>query len=104
MLAAVSLTIEHIVIHDLMNLGLQRTVGTFQFIVFGLIAGWAYEALRLHERRRKEAESRLEEERRQAARLEQAAPAPLDVRGLDALFVFEEPEDLVEGRPALPAQ
>lgn len=73
MLAAVSLTIEHIVIHDLMNLGLPRTVGTFQFIVFGLIAGWAYEALRLHELRRKEAEGRLEEERRQAARLEQGA-------------------------------
>jgi signal transduction histidine kinase len=73
MLAAVALTLEHVVIHDLMNLGLGRTVGTFQFIVFGLIAGWAYEALRLHEQRRHEAETRLEEERRQAVRLEQGA-------------------------------
>ncbi len=73
MLAAVGLTLEHIIIHDLMNLGMPRTVGTFQFIVFGLIAGWAYEALRLHERRRKEAEKQLMEERRQAARLEQGA-------------------------------
>ena len=36
MAASVALLLEHVLIHDLMNLGVARTIGTFQFLVFGL--------------------------------------------------------------------
>jgi len=73
MVAALIVLVEQVVLHDLMNLGLQRTVGTYQFLVFGLLAGWSFDALRNEERRRVAAESQLDEERRAAVRMDQGA-------------------------------
>lgn len=73
MAAAVALLAEHVLLHDLMDLGMHRTVGSFQFLVFGLIAGWGLQAIREQEQRRMTAEQELAEERAAAVRLEQGA-------------------------------
>jgi signal transduction histidine kinase len=73
MAASIVVLVEHVVLHDLQNLGIQRTVGTYQFLVFGLLAGWSFDALRNEERRRLAAEAQLDDERRAAVRLEQGA-------------------------------
>ena len=69
--AGVFLVLEHTVIHLLMGLGPVRTTGTFQFLVFALIAGWAFDSVRERERLRLVAEERLASEQRIAVRLEE---------------------------------
>jgi signal transduction histidine kinase len=54
---------EHVILHLLHGMDAVRTAGTFQYIVFALIAGWAFETLRTREALRLEAEARLAEER-----------------------------------------
>ena len=54
---------EHVVLHLLHDMDAVRTAGTFQYIVFALIAGWAFDTLRNREALRLEAEARLAEER-----------------------------------------
>ena len=71
LIAGGSLMVVHTAIHLMMELGLTRTFGTFQFLVFALIAGWAFDAIRDRERLRVEAEARLSEEQRTAVRLEE---------------------------------
>lgn len=58
-----ALVVEHVGLHLLHEMDAVRTAGTFQFIVFALIAGWAFDALRNREALRLEAEARLAEER-----------------------------------------
>lgn len=73
MAAAVLLAVEHTVLHFVMELGAVRTAGTIQFLVFGLLAGWAFDNLRLREQLRLDAQRRLAEEQRAAARHEERA-------------------------------
>lgn len=54
---------EHVILHLLHDFDAVRTAGTFQYIVFALIAGWAFDTLRTRESLRLEAEARLAEER-----------------------------------------
>lgn len=54
---------EHVILHLLHGMDAVRTAGTFQYIVFALIAGWAFDTLRNRESLRLEAEARLAEER-----------------------------------------
>ena len=65
-------------LHVAMQLPMVRVVGSIQFLVVALVAGWAFDALRQRERLRLEAESArastqalLADERENAARLEE---------------------------------
>jgi signal transduction histidine kinase len=64
---AVVFTCYFALLHNLMNLGLVRTVGSIQFLVFGVIAGWAFDALRERESLRLQAEAELRVEQQAAA-------------------------------------
>ena len=54
-------------LHGQLDLGSLRTVGSIQFVVIGLIAGWAFDSLRVREELRLEAERRLMQEQQDAA-------------------------------------
>jgi signal transduction histidine kinase len=68
LLASVLLAAFYAYLHGLLNLGAVRTVGSIQFVVIGLIAGWAFDSLREREGLRLEAEERLGIEQQAAAR------------------------------------
>ncbi|MDH5373404.1 MAG: hypothetical protein OEX97_10715 [Acidimicrobiia bacterium] len=73
MVASVVLMIDHIYLHIIMGLGPNRTAGTFQFLVLGLVVGWAFDALRQRETLRLEAEHQLAEEKEAGARHQERA-------------------------------
>ncbi len=58
-------------LHVVMELGLERTLGSVQFTIVALVVGWAFEALRQRERLRIEAESELADARQRSTRLEE---------------------------------
>lgn len=65
-------------LHAVMGLGLERTLGSVQFIIVALVVGWAFEALRQRERlrleaedERAEAEAELTAARQRSTRLEE---------------------------------
>lgn len=65
-------------LHGVMGLGLERTLGSVQFIIVALVVGWAFEALRQRERlrldaeaERAEAESELAAAQQRSTRLEE---------------------------------
>lgn len=60
-------------LHGSLNLGSMRTVGSIQFVVIGLIAGWAFDSLREREALRVEAERKLAVEQQDAARQDERA-------------------------------
>lgn len=57
------LVVEHVFLHLLHAMDAVRTAGTFQFLVFALVAGWAFDALRNRESLRLSAEASLAAER-----------------------------------------
>ena len=76
--AALLSTVVFVILHAVMDLSMVRIVGSIQFVVVALVAGWAFdslrqrEALRLHaEAERAEAEALLTSERETAARLQE---------------------------------
>ena len=70
LVAGFALAAEHAVLHLLHDLDAVRIAGTFQFIVFALIAGWAFDTLREREALRLEAQAKLAEQERQNTRHE----------------------------------
>ena len=70
LVAGFVLAAEHAVLHLLHDLDAVRIAGTFQFIVFALIAGWAFDTLREREALRLEAQAKLAEQERQNTRHE----------------------------------
>ena len=73
MVAAVIATFYSAFFHGLMDLGAMRTLGSIQFLVVGLIAGWAFDTLRNRETLRLEAESNLRLQQQASARYEERA-------------------------------
>lgn len=73
MAGALLLTFQHAWLHLLHDLDSVRTAGVIQFVVFGLIAGWAFDALRHREELRLDAEARLANKHREVARHEERA-------------------------------
>ncbi len=69
--ASVALTIEQVVVHVVEGRGLVATGGSVIFFIFALIVGWAFDALRSYDRRRRAAEADLGRERTEAARWEE---------------------------------
>ncbi len=69
--ASVALTIEQVVVHVLDGRGLVPTAGSVIFFIFALIVGWAFDALRLYDHRRRDAEADLVQEQAEAARWEE---------------------------------
>ncbi len=69
--ASVALTIEQVVVHVLDGRSLVPTAGTVIFLIFALIVGWAFDALRLYDQRRRAAEADLVHEQAEAARWEE---------------------------------
>ncbi len=62
---------SHFALHLIMGLGWTRTVGTFQFVVFGLLAGWTFDNLRRSDRALLATQEMLAGEQRAAARQEE---------------------------------
>ncbi|MGH8928716.1 MAG: sensor histidine kinase, partial [Acidimicrobiia bacterium] len=73
MIAALLVSAYSAVLHGFLDLGAIRTVGSIQFLVVGLIAGWAFDSLREREALLLEAEANLRSEREAAARHEERA-------------------------------
>jgi signal transduction histidine kinase len=73
MLAAAIVTGYFAVIHLLLSLGTSRTIGSIQFLVVGLIAGWAFDSLRNGEASRRRVEAELRAEQAATARHEERA-------------------------------
>ncbi len=73
MAAALLLTFQHAWLHLLHDLDSVRTAGVIQFMVFGLIAGWAFDSLRHREELRLEAEAKLATKHQEVARHEERA-------------------------------
>ena len=73
MLAAVLVTFYSAWFHGLMDLGAMRTLGSIQFLVVGLMTGWAFDTLRNREALRIEAESNLREQQQESALHEERA-------------------------------
>ena len=69
--ASVVLTIEQVIVHIVDGRGLVAIGGSVTFIIFALIVGWAFDALRLYDHRRRAAETELVRERAEAARWEE---------------------------------
>jgi signal transduction histidine kinase len=76
--AALLATVVFALLHEVMRLDMVRTVGTIQFVVVALVAGWAFDSLRHREalllraeKERGEAERLLASERENATRLEE---------------------------------
>jgi signal transduction histidine kinase len=73
MVASLVLMAEHAYLHILMDLGANRTAGTLQFPILGLVIGWAFDSLRQRESLRITAEEKLAEERQASARHQERA-------------------------------
>ena len=73
MLAAVSVTFYAAWFHGLLDLGAMRTIGSIQFLVVGLMTGWAFDTLRNREALRIEAEWELRNQQRVSVRHEERA-------------------------------
>jgi signal transduction histidine kinase len=73
MVAAVVVTFYSAFFHELMGMGAMRTVGSIQFLVVGLIAGWAFDTLRNREDLRLEAERNLRAQQEKSALHEERA-------------------------------
>jgi signal transduction histidine kinase len=73
MVASLVLLAEHTYLHILMDLGANRTAGTLQFPILGLVIGWAFDALRQREALRLAAEQKLAEEKEASARYQERA-------------------------------
>ena len=73
MVASLVLLAEHTYLHILMDLGANRTAGTLQFPILGLVIGWAFDSLRQRESLRITAEEKLAEERQASARHQERA-------------------------------
>ncbi|HSL25291.1 MAG TPA: ATP-binding protein, partial [Acidimicrobiia bacterium] len=73
MLASVLLGAYYAFLHGALNLGSVRTVGSIQYLVIGLIAGWAFDTLREREELRLAAEESLRAQQQAAARQEERA-------------------------------
>jgi len=73
MVAAATVTLYSALFHGLMDLGAMRTIGSIQFLVVGLIAGWAFDTLRNREALRLEAEGNLRLQQQASARYEERA-------------------------------
>jgi signal transduction histidine kinase len=71
LVASVVLTIEQVIVHIVDGRGLVAIGGSVTFIIFAVIVGWAFDALRLYDRRRRAAEAELVRERAEAARWEE---------------------------------
>lgn len=63
MVASVVLVAEHAYLHVVMELSEARTAGALQFVVLGLVVGWAFDSLRTHDALRVDAERALADER-----------------------------------------
>ncbi|HSJ27221.1 MAG TPA: hypothetical protein VLB67_03360 [Acidimicrobiia bacterium] len=72
-MASFVLVVEHVFLHLAHGLGDIRMAGTFQFIVFAVIIGWAFDALRERERLRLALQDELDRQREAAARYEERA-------------------------------
>jgi signal transduction histidine kinase len=72
-LAATLLGTYYAFLHGVLDLGSVRTVGSIQFVVVGLIAGWAFDTLREREGLRLSAEEMLRAQQQAAARQEERA-------------------------------
>lgn len=59
--AALLLTVEQVVVHVVDGRGVLPAVGSIVFIVFAIMLGWAFDQLRLQERRRLEVQEELDE-------------------------------------------
>ena len=73
MVAAVLVTFYSALLHGSMGLGAMRTIGSIQFLVVGLITGWAVDTLRNRQAQRLEAESNLRLQQQESARQEERA-------------------------------
>jgi signal transduction histidine kinase len=73
MVAASLVTIYIGTVHVLLGLGIARTIGSIQFLVVGLIVGWAFDSLRKGEVSRLRAESDLREVQAATARHQERA-------------------------------
>lgn len=65
--ASVALAAWFAFLHGALDLGATRTIGSIQFVVIGLIAGWAFDSLRSREDLRLQAEKALLAEQKQLA-------------------------------------
>ena len=70
LLAALVLIVENVPLHLLHGFELRRTAGTYQFLLFAVLAGWAFDTLRNREALRLEAEAKLADEQRANTRYE----------------------------------
>lgn len=73
MAAAITASLYSALFHGLMGLGAIRTLGSIQFLVVGLIVGWAFDTLRNREALRLAAESNLRSQQQASARYEERA-------------------------------
>ncbi|MGH8958322.1 MAG: sensor histidine kinase [Acidimicrobiia bacterium] len=73
LVAAGLVTLYVAVVHLLLGLGPARVIGSVQFLVVGLIAGWAFDSLRKGEARRLQIESDLRREQEATARHQERA-------------------------------
>jgi signal transduction histidine kinase len=69
--ASVVLMVEQGAVHAIDDRGLVPTAGSVMFLVFAIVVGGAFNAVRLLDRRRRAAEEELVAERAEAARLEE---------------------------------
>jgi len=75
MAATLGLTAYYAVMHVLLDVASLevRTIGSIQFVVYGLLAGWTFDTLRFRENLRIEAERKLAIEQQEAVRHEERA-------------------------------
>ena len=71
--ASVALGLEQVIVHIVDDRGPVGAAGSLVFLVFAVVAGWAFDALRAGELRQLETESQLLAEQRASARHEERA-------------------------------
>lgn len=81
--AGIAASLVFAFLHTLMDLDITRSVGSLQFIVFAVVVGWAFDALRERERLRIEAEDERAEAQRDLM-AEQAKTSRLEERSVIA--------------------
>ena len=87
--ASLILVFEHVLLHIAHELDDIRIAGTFMFIVFAVIVGWAFDSLRERERLRLELQSELSRER-EALDKEREATARHEERASLARHLHDE--------------
>jgi signal transduction histidine kinase len=87
--ASLVLVFEHVLLHIAHGFTDIRIAGTFQFIVFAVIVGWAFDSLRERERLRLELQSELSRER-EALEKEREATARHEERASLARHLHDE--------------